>query len=123
MQDTRYGWVIPFRVGRDTYITVCEKKIIGIDRLGWTWEIRGFYAPMSDQESYYKRNTEARKAYQKAYYAEKKDLLKRKRELDSHLSPEKVQKMQDYQRNYYLTNRQKLLARKKLRYLEQQKGG
>jgi hypothetical protein len=78
---------------------------------------------MSDQESYYKRNTEARKAYQKAYYAEKKDQLKRKRELDAHLSPEKVQKMQAYQRNYYLTNRQKLLARKKLRYLEQQKVG
>lgn len=78
---------------------------------------------MSDQDSYYKRNTEARKEYQRAYYAEKKDQLKRKRELDGHLLPEKVQKMRDYQRNYYLKNRQKLLAQKKLRYSEQQKCG
>jgi len=67
-------------------------------------------------ESYYKRNAEARKEYQKAYYAEKKDILRRKREIDAELNPEKQEKYRNYQRNYYLENRQKLLERKRLRY-------
>lgn len=67
-------------------------------------------------ESYYKRNTEARKEYQKTYYAEKKDILRRKREIDAELNPEKQEKYREYQRNYYLENRQKLLERKRLRY-------
>lgn len=67
-------------------------------------------------ESYYKRNAEARKEYQKAYYEAKKGDLRRKRELDAELHPEKQAKKQEYQRNYYLSNRQKLLDRKRLRY-------
>lgn len=77
----------------------------------------------ANPDSYYSRNSEARKEYQRAYYTEKKDQLRRKRELDATLKPEKIAKLRDYQRNYYLTNRQKLLEKKKLRYLEQQKGG
>jgi cyclopropane fatty-acyl-phospholipid synthase-like methyltransferase len=77
---------------------------------------------MSDKESYYARFTDERKAYQKAYYEKNKEALKRKKELDATLKPEKVRKMQDYQHNYYLTNRQKLLERKRLRYLESKNG-
>jgi hypothetical protein len=69
-------------------------------------------------DSYYKRNKEARKEYQKAYYEAKKDDLRRKRELDAELNPEKQEKTRKYQREYYLTNRQNLLERKKLRYNE-----
>ena len=67
-------------------------------------------------KSYYNRNKDARKAYQKAYYELRKGDLRRKRELEAELNPEKQEKMREYQRNYYLTNRQKLLERKKLRY-------
>jgi len=69
-------------------------------------------------DSYYKRNKEARKEYQKAYYNAKKDDLRRKRELDAELNPEKQEKTRKYQREYYLTHRQNLLERKKLRYNE-----
>lgn len=67
-------------------------------------------------KSYYDRNKEARKAYQMSYYKAKKEDLRRKRELDAELNPEKRDKVREYQRNYYLTNRHKLLERKKLRY-------
>jgi predicted PP-loop superfamily ATPase len=73
---------------------------------------------MSDKQSYYERFKEERKAYQKAYYDKNKESLKRKKELDASLKPEKLEKVRDYQHNYYLTNRQKLLERKRLRYLE-----
>ena len=73
---------------------------------------------MSDKESYYARFKDERKAYQRAYYTKNKEALKRKKELDATLKPEKVKKVQEYQHNYYLTNRQKLLERKRLRYLE-----
>lgn len=65
---------------------------------------------------YYERNKEARKAYQRDYYARNRAALKRKRELDSVLSPDSMQKVREYQRNYYLTNRDKLLERKRLQY-------
>jgi hypothetical protein len=67
-------------------------------------------------KSYYDRNKEARKEYQKTYYDAKKGELRRKRELDAELNPEKQEKIRKYQREYYLTHRQNLLARKRLRY-------
>jgi predicted PP-loop superfamily ATPase len=74
---------------------------------------------MSDKESYYARFTEERKAYQKAYYNKNKEVLKRKKELDASLKPEKLEKVRKYQHEYYLKNRQKLLERKRLRYLQE----
>lgn len=78
---------------------------------------------MNDGESYYKRFKEERKAYQKAYYDEHKELLRRKKELDAQLRPEKTEHVRSYQRNYYLTNRQKLLERKRLRYIQDKDAG
>lgn len=74
---------------------------------------------MSDKESYYARFADERRAYQKAYYEKNKEAIKRKKELDATLKPEKARKMQIYQHNYYLTNRQELLKRKRLRYLQE----
>lgn len=74
---------------------------------------------MSDQQSYYERFKEERKAYQKAYYTKNKEALKRKKELDASLKPEKLEKVRSYQHEYYLKNRQKLLERKRLRYLSE----
>ena len=76
----------------------------------------GSYTQNLMDKSYYDRNKEARKEYQKAYYEAKKGDLRRKRELEAELNPEKQEKNRNYQRNYYLTNRQKLLDRKRLRY-------
>ena len=73
------------------------------------------------EESYYDKNKEARKEYQKAYYEAKKGELRRKRELEGELDPKKQEKNREYQRNYYLTNRRKLLDRKRLRYNESKK--
>ena len=67
-------------------------------------------------KSYYDRNKEARKEYQKMYYEAKKGELRRKRELDAELNPEKQEKTRKYQREYYLIHRQNLLERKRLRY-------
>jgi hypothetical protein len=67
-------------------------------------------------KSYYDRNKDARKEYQKAYYEAKKGDLRRKRELDAELNPDKQAKIREYQRDYYLKNRQKLLNSKRLRY-------
>ena len=67
-------------------------------------------------KSYYDRNKEARKEYQKTYYDANKGELRRKRELDAELNPEKQEKTRKYQREYYLIHRQNLLERKRLRY-------
>ena len=71
---------------------------------------------MSKDPSYYERNADARKAYQRAYYAQIKGQLRRQREIDGEIRPEKVQKRREYQRNYYLANREKLLNRKREQY-------
>lgn len=81
--------------------------------------INNTFLNMSDKESYYARFADERKAYQKAYYEKNKEAIRRKKELDAALKPEKVKKLQVYQHNYYLTNRQKLLERKRLRYSEE----
>lgn len=78
---------------------------------------------MSDPQSYYERFKEERKAYQKAYYDKNKESLKRKKELDASLNPEKLEKQRKYQHEYYLKNRQKLLERKRLRYLSEKNAG
>jgi hypothetical protein len=67
------------------------------------------------EESYYSQNKEARKEYQKRYYAEQKSVLRRKRELTAELNPESVTLQRRYQRDYYLKNRTFLLAKKKKR--------
>jgi len=71
---------------------------------------------MPTEQSYYDRNKEARKAYQKTYYAERQGELRRKRELEPLLHPDKYEKKRAYQREYYLTFRAKLLSNKRIRY-------
>jgi hypothetical protein len=71
---------------------------------------------MNDSQTYYARFKEARKAYQRCYYERNKEVIRRKKELDATLHPEKFQKIRGYQREYYLKNREKLLQRKRERY-------
>lgn len=62
---------------------------------------------MSDEiiETYYAKNKEARREYQKQYYIRNAQLIKRKRELDTVLDPEKVDARKAYHAAYYLDNR------------------
>lgn len=71
---------------------------------------------MDQKQSYYERNKEARKAYQRAYYKENREVIARKRELDEVLAPEKLDKLREYSRKYYLENRTRILAAKKRQY-------
>jgi hypothetical protein len=61
---------------------------------------------MSDttNESYYERNKEARREYQRQYYRRNSERIKRKRELDEVLEPEKIASRKDYNRRYYVKN-------------------
>jgi hypothetical protein len=72
---------------------------------------------MEEEKSYYERNKEARKAYQKTYYDANKASILRRKELKTELEPEKAEALREYQRKYYLENRKRLLDMKRKRYL------
>ena len=76
----------------------------------------------SEDASYYERNSEERRAYQREYYAKNKEVLKRKKEIEAELEPEKVEKTSKYQRDYYYENRNKLLKARKDRRLRRMIG-
>jgi ribulose bisphosphate carboxylase small subunit len=63
-------------------------------------------------ESYYKKNREARRQYQKEYYSMNSQLIKRKRELDVLLAPEKEDARKAYNQEYYRVNRAAIKARR-----------
>lgn len=64
------------------------------------------------KHQYYLKNKEARKEYQRAYYAANKRKILKKRELDLLADPELVEKKRAYNRAYYLKNRARLKARR-----------
>lgn len=77
---------------------------------------------MSEETSYYEANKEARRAYQREYYARNKENLRRKKELMAELEPEKIKEIRKYQREYYLKNRQTLQRKRRERYLRRIEG-
>jgi hypothetical protein len=72
---------------------------------------------VSEEKSYYETNKEARRAYQREYYTRNKEALKRKKELQAELEPDKLKEIRKYQREYYLKNRQTLQRKRRERYL------
>ena len=72
---------------------------------------------MSDEksESYYKNNREKRLAYQKKYYKLHAELIKRKRELEIVLDPDKVDARKAYNRAYFLKNRASIMEKRAAR--------
>jgi type II secretory pathway component PulJ len=68
-----------------------------------------------NSDTYYALNREARKQYQRDYYRRNKKVLARKRELQPVLDPERAEQIRDYQRAYYLSHRQELLAKRRER--------
>jgi hypothetical protein len=65
--------------------------------------------------TYYALNKEARKEYQRCYYAENRHKLRRQRELREVLEPDKAESYREYQRAYYLEHRTELLEKRKAR--------
>ena len=65
--------------------------------------------------SYYAMNKEARKEYQRRYYAENRHKMRRQRELREVLEPDKAEAYRDYQRSYYLEHRTELTAKRRER--------
>jgi hypothetical protein len=81
---------------------------------------------MSDKtsETYYQINRDLRLAYQKNYYKANVELIKRKRELEIVLDPEKSDARKAYNRAYFLKNRASIMekrAARRKRVAEQQK--
>lgn len=70
---------------------------------------------MRDQKKheYYLKNHEARKAYQRKYYAANKAKILKQRALELLAEPELVDKKRAYNRAYYLKNRARLKALRK----------
>ena len=64
--------------------------------------------PDQTNESYYSKNREARREYQKRYYNRNSELIKRKRELDTVLDPERIEAKKLYNKLYYSKNRARI---------------
>jgi hypothetical protein len=63
--------------------------------------------------TYYERNKEARREYQRQYYHRNSEMIKRKRELDEVLEPDKVISRKDYNKRYYIKNRTAIKEKRK----------
>jgi hypothetical protein len=70
-------------------------------------------------ESYYAKNREARKAYQREYYKRKKERIMRKREVGRTLDDEGQSDYDRYQAEYYAQNRDRILKRRREKYKKQ----
>ena len=62
----------------------------------------------SKKKEYYQKNIEKRREYQRMYYTKNAQLIKRKREVNEHLSPEILQKRKEYNQNYYKNNLERI---------------
>jgi len=60
------------------------------------------------KKEYYKNNIEKRRAYQLEYYRRNAQLIKRKREVTEHLTPEVLEKRKQYNSEYYKKNRARI---------------
>jgi len=69
---------------------------------------------MSDKksETYYQINREKRLAYQKEYYKLHAGTIKRKRELEVVLDPDKADARKAYNRAYFLNNRASIMEKR-----------
>lgn len=65
--------------------------------------------------TYYELNKEARKEYQRRYYAANRHKMRRQRELREVLEPDKAEAYRNYQRAYYLEHRTELLVKRRAR--------
>ena len=64
------------------------------------------------EDNYYSRNKEARKDYQKQYYNNNKERIRRKRRLEELDDPEKFKARKKYNQEYYQKNKEKILEKR-----------
>jgi|TARA_R110002051_G_C8375446_1_gene444263 hypothetical protein len=64
------------------------------------------------KQEYYLSHKEKRLTYQKKYYVNNKDKIKRRRELRRAADPEWAEAQKVYNREYYLKNREQIKARR-----------
>lgn len=67
---------------------------------------------MDKEDSYYVRNQDARKDYQRQYYLNNKDRIMSKRRVEELADPEKFEQRKDYNKSYYLKNKERILKRR-----------
>lgn len=67
---------------------------------------------MDKEDSYYGRNRDARKDYQRQYYLNNKDRIMSKRRVEELAAPEKFEQRKDYNKSYYLKNKERILKRR-----------
>ena len=60
------------------------------------------------KKEYYQNNIEKRREYQRNYYMRNAQLIKRKREVAEHLTPEALEKRRQYNSEYYKKNRARI---------------
>jgi hypothetical protein len=60
------------------------------------------------KKEYYQNNIEKRREYQRNYYMRNAQLIKRKREVSEHLTPEVLEKRKQYNSEYYKKNRARI---------------
>jgi len=69
------------------------------------------------KREYYLANRDARLEYQNRYYKEAKSRFQRRNEIDELLEPEVVQarkkKLSDYNRAYYVKNKERIFAKRR----------
>jgi hypothetical protein len=75
-----------------------------------------------EDPSYYDRHKEERRLYQKEYYRQNCEAIRRKKELDALFEPSKKERLLSYQRNYYFANRERLLKARHDRYMAKKYG-
>ena len=68
------------------------------------------------EDSYYAKNREARKEYQRQYYRNNRQQVLRALELRKFLDPDYESKARSYQKDYYLRNREAILAKRRMAY-------
>ena len=67
---------------------------------------------MDKENSYYGRNQDARKDYQRQYYLNNKDRIMSKRRVEEIADPEKFEERKEYNKSYYLKNKERILKRR-----------
>lgn len=74
--------------------------------------------PNAKKQEYYRKNKEARLAYQRAYYEKNKHVIVRKREVRDFLDPEEKEAMREYNKRYYATNKERIKEKRKQKRLQ-----
>lgn len=75
-----------------------------------------------ERKEYYRKNREARLAYQKRYYALYKEAIREKTVERQKSDPDWMQKQKEYNKKYYLKNKDRIKKKRKSQVSTKNKG-